>query len=803
LAEGQMMILDSIDSYSFVQKELNQLKTISPSKRIHFYSKNLIDYSVPMIELDMQMSLIWTSLCLKFLNEATTGPQMPLLFERCCRNTRFFTLTIKDFNFLNLIKDQQELVIVLLEKMGQNRKALYLKAEFSLSENIELDRSWAEPDWNHKLFDSNNEIYNLLFRGEPYMAWQILLLKTNNSIATSSLSPLIDPFVFSLIAPSEVILSQIRKGNFIAKAEDLAIRFLILSAKGEFSWTTDRVCKKYFYQYFEKPKDPLSLLINRFFKLIQFSEERSLNSNLKIRFLFFETLEHIFCQNLPLLNCEFQLFTFAILAKTLKSLRQSELHKFMLHYFHKINLHLSKGHSEDIWNLMSGAIELKKFKSQGTPLPDQIDIIPVGIIKRSLAGVSFTTNLAKILGPKRMIYLITGQHYKLKLLNNEKIQLTESIAAKLSELKGPLMKAGQTMSYTKTNLPPQLARVFSQLQKQSAPVDFGTMMNQIKKLAPQQLLEHLIEIEPESIGTGSIGQVYKARLKSGDIVAVKIKYPEIESIVKVDFLLLKALGSLLKLIFPQYPIFDFLKTLEKGILRECDYIQEAESIQRFNERFDLDPHIRIPMVYRQFSNQEILVTSFETGLDFEQINTQSEDQKLFWAQTLVRFVVSSCRDGDFNSDPHPGNFLFAQDQLICLDFGSTQRWSANQQNAWNHLIMASVENDSNHILKAIDLMGAHSKNSKKKISELLKALTLNTRDQFWTHNKSQTIAAENLVQQLNEIFSVQQYFKMPTEILFGLRVYFGHLAIVSMIGSEHNWHQMVKQLMSEWQSTNH
>ncbi len=180
--------------------------------------------------------------------------------------------------------------------------------------------------------------------------------------------------------------------------------------------------------------------------------------------------------------------------------------------------------------------------------------------------------------------------------------------------------------------------------------------------------------EPAPFAAASIGQVHRASLPDGREVAVKVQYEGIAHAVKADLANASLLTALAGPLGSKFAAGAQVAELRARFEEELDYAHEARQGSRFAALFRGDARIRLPEVVGDRSARAVLTTTLAAGLDFEAACAAGEPERRAWAETLWRFVFTSLlAHGLFNADPHPGNYLFAEDGAVCfLDFGCTR-----------------------------------------------------------------------------------------------------------------------------------
>lgn len=308
-------------------------------------------------------------------------------------------------------------------------------------------------------------------------------------------------------------------------------------------------------------------------------------------------------------------------------------------------------------------------------------------ISHRLGRISkFGKSLAKASGhlahaaAKDKLSQLTSKAEEVKSMG-QRVAAAKEIVTSMGELKGALMKLGQMISITEDMiLPPEITAIFSQLQK-DAPAMSDEELDEVFLESFQKRPEQIFaSFERKPIAAASIGQVHRASLETGEIIAVKVQYPKIVQAIKYDISNIDRLKKILLSIFPGLPNVDtYLQELKRSLLEECDYRSELESLKFFHqksaERF---PNIKIPLVYEKFSSKTILAMEFVEGDSFIDTLKYPQDKRDELAQLLYdyhNFCFYELRR--LHTDPQYGNFLFTEDSICFLDFGSVRRFDEN------------------------------------------------------------------------------------------------------------------------------
>ena len=128
----------------------------------------------------------------------------------------------------------------------------------------------------------------------------------------------------------------------------------------------------------------------------------------------------------------------------------------------------------------------------------------------------------------------------------EKLTRAERVRMAFEELGSTYIKLGQALSTRPDLIPEDFINEFSKLQD-SAP---SFAFDEARKIIESELKESLGDIyaffDPVPLASASIGQVHRARLKTGEEVAVKVRRPGIKRTLEVDLEIMLHLATLME-----------------------------------------------------------------------------------------------------------------------------------------------------------------------------------------------------------------------------------------------------------------
>lgn len=332
--------------------------------------------------------------------------------------------------------------------------------------------------------------------------------------------------------------------------------------------------------------------------------------------------------------------------------------------------------------------ELKKIKS--------------GLFSRSLALAKLSVNTSSGLAGHGLSTLFSNEQEKATKWKAFLEAQAGGLQQELGQLKGSLMKAGQMLSmYGEHFLPPEANQLLKTLQSQSPPLSWDSIYPIIQeRLSPSQLAA--LEIETKPIGSASLGQVHRARIKAtGEWIALKIQYPGVDKAIDSDLKAIRSFLSLLKLLPKNLQMDSVFQEIRQMLQQEMDYEQEATQTEKYHALLKDDARYIVPKVFREFSGPKILATSFERGLspDDPMVIGLSPERR---NQLSLNFIDLYFRElfewGIVQTDPHLGNYRIrlnpdGKDQLILLDFGAVRNYPEEFLKPYHQMIYASLKND--------------------------------------------------------------------------------------------------------------
>ena len=240
----------------------------------------------------------------------------------------------------------------------------------------------------------------------------------------------------------------------------------------------------------------------------------------------------------------------------------------------------------------------------------------------------------------------------------------EIVVSILQDLGPTFVKIGQLASQQSEQIPPEYCDALSKLRSKVAPMDLETVHSQIEKHLGKPVEELFASFDDKPLGSASIGQVHKAELFDGTVVAVKVRRPGVVDTVARDFALFeKIIDTFAKDGIGGIDVKSLILELEKISKIELDFTNEATNLEKFWANNE-DRPVESPKCFREYTNEAILTEEFVTGHevgDEAYLDTLGDDERDRIAALVAdNFASQVLVDGFYHADPHSGNVLIKE-----------------------------------------------------------------------------------------------------------------------------------------------
>ena len=337
----------------------------------------------------------------------------------------------------------------------------------------------------------------------------------------------------------------------------------------------------------------------------------------------------------------------------------------------------------------------------------------------------------------------------------------------LDDLGPTFVKFGQLLSTRSDILPEGVLSELQKLQDTVRPMPAGAAQAIVERELGAPVDEVFERFDPDPLGSASIGQVHRAVLRSGEVVAVKVQRPEAPGRVESDLELMREFALLLDRRFGRRIFVDvrgLVAEFETVIRRELDYTAEAANARRFAANFAGTPVV-IPRIHLEYSTPRVLTLQYIEGTRFRDIRplllAPSERRRVASMGAGAIFKMAF-EDGFFHGDPPPGNLILTpQGDLALLDFGMVGYMSRGDIEALSRLFIAVVQRDAAAALRGLESLGVRY--SPEVRGDLVRDLR-----EFLNKYSGLSVGEVTLGQALSELIALARNYRLRVPPVFPL-----------------------------------
>ncbi|HOL32781.1 MAG TPA: AarF/UbiB family protein [Anaerohalosphaeraceae bacterium] len=296
-----------------------------------------------------------------------------------------------------------------------------------------------------------------------------------------------------------------------------------------------------------------------------------------------------------------------------------------------------------------------------------------------------------------------------RMQNLAQTSLAARVRLACQELGPTFIKLGQLLSTRPDLLSDEYIAELERLQDQVAAEKYEDIRLMVKQQLggfPEEIFERF---DAEPIAAASIAQVHRARTKEGDEVVVKIRRPGIVKTLRTEMEILADIAGILKTRLPTPETFNPVRMVQEfseAVTKEVDLANERRNQQRFIRNFADDPSVHVPRVFEKYSSEGVLTMEYIEGIKpnrIDQILAAGLNPKIIAARGADFVLRQVFEFGFFHTDPHPGNFLILDGNVLApLDFGQVGRLTKQDRMLLQYLVLAVVEGDVSRIVHGLE-----------------------------------------------------------------------------------------------------
>jgi len=289
----------------------------------------------------------------------------------------------------------------------------------------------------------------------------------------------------------------------------------------------------------------------------------------------------------------------------------------------------------------------------------------------------------------------------------------QRLADALGSLRGLYTKLGQHLATRVDALSDEFRAPLDALHQSAPPVPFPVIRGELERgLGSARLFAW---IDPEPLGTASIAQVHRARLRSGADVAVKVRHPELSPAgLERDLARLRRALPLLRPWLSPRDGRALLQELGRALVRELDFELEGRTAEQIATAFASDSRVLVPRVHWEVTSTSVLTLDYVPRVRLDDpaaLAARGVSPEACLAIVVDAYGRQVFGDGLFHADPHVGNLYLLDDpdrppRVLFLDFGLAERLAPEVREELRLGLQALLRRDVDSLLAGLSRLQA-------------------------------------------------------------------------------------------------
>lgn len=336
---------------------------------------------------------------------------------------------------------------------------------------------------------------------------------------------------------------------------------------------------------------------------------------------------------------------------------------------------------------------------------------------------------------------------------------------------GVLIKVGQFLSSRVDLLPTEYIEELALLQDEVPALPFSEIQPILEADLGGSLESFFTRFDTTPLAAASLGQVYRASLRTGEHVAVKVQRPHIGQIVEADLATLRYIVGWIHRHTPiqrRADLPQILREFEDTLRLELDYRREGHHAERIAILFHDSDDVAVPRIYWSHSRGRVLTMQYMWGTkvtDFAALEEQGISRSRAAEILMWAYLKMVLQDGFFHADPHPGNiFVRPGPVIVFLDYGMVGDISPEMRDNIRRVFLGIIRRDFDQVLLALASLGFITRDADMGV---LKRALIWTVDTFYEMSFAELRAVdpEKVLDQLQEVFYTES-FHIPANFAF-------------------------------------
>jgi len=233
--------------------------------------------------------------------------------------------------------------------------------------------------------------------------------------------------------------------------------------------------------------------------------------------------------------------------------------------------------------------------------------------------------------------------------------------------------------------------------------------------------------------------------------------------------------------------------IERKIIGELDYQSEANITKKMAMTLRHSSVIKVPSVFDDFSNENILTTEYFDGFNIDQVMKLDYHSKKSYAENLLTSFLELLKSGVLQADSNHGNFIFLKEnyKIGLIDFGQIIEIDQRRKEAFYYLIFNLIKNKSIPYLSVLEEVGFQA-NRLEAIKDKI-PLICSILFQPFLVNKNYYLEDWNYKKKLDQTLGEDKWILRAAgdqDLFLIMKSFMGFKNLIQKIGVPINWQQI-------------
>lgn len=376
----------------------------------------------------------------------------------------------------------------------------------------------------------------------------------------------------------------------------------------------------------------------------------------------------------------------------------------------------------------------------------------------------------------------------------------EELTEDLIKMGPTYVKLGQLLSTRPDLLPPHYMEALATLQDDVEEVEYEVIEEIFKEEIGIRISKAFASFDEKPMASASIGQVHKAVMHSGQVVAIKIQRPGIRKRFIEDLDALMTLSEKAENFSEtarNYGVHAVIEELRYNLLKELDYTLEAQNLMTLKENLKDFELLFVPAPILDYSSSRVLTMEFVQGTKITKVSPIQRmdiDLKPLVDQLVKGYLKQIIVDGFAHADPHPGNvYLTPENKIALMDLGMVAKFSKEMQETVLKLMIGLSNYDSSRVSEIILSISEYDK---KNVDLTLFNKNIARKIQESENQKAKDLQTGRTIIEINQL-AAKQGIHIPVELNMLGKILLNMDQIIAHLTPEYDMQETVKQYVQQ------